>query len=128
LPPPACTAFRSLSLPKCASLRKHRNGGRARKTNKWRAILLLCYHAFLKFLESALKVVIVGAGIGGLTLALMLHKEGIDCELYESVREIKPLGVGINLLPHAVATLEPLDVVDTLRQNAIETSALHYYN
>src|SRR5690606_37097333 len=66
LPPPACTAFRSLSLPKCASLRKHRNDGRARKTNKWRAILLLCYHAFLNFLESALKVVIVGAGIGGL--------------------------------------------------------------
>lgn len=75
-----------------------------------------------------MKVVIVGAGIGGLALALMLHKEGIACEVFESVQEIRPLGVGINLLPHAVATLEPLGLLETLRQNAVETSALHYYN
>lgn len=75
-----------------------------------------------------MKVIIVGAGIGGLTLALMLHKRGIECEVFESVRELKPLGVGINLLPHAVGELQQVDMLETLQANAVATSALHYYN
>lgn len=75
-----------------------------------------------------MKVIIVGAGIGGLTLALMLHKRGIECEVFESVRELKPLGVGINLLPHAATELKLVDMLEILQANAIETSALHYYN
>lgn len=75
-----------------------------------------------------MKVTIVGAGIGGLTLALMLHQRGIDCEVFESVRELKPLGVGINLLPHAVAEMTAIGMLDTLTAHAIHTSALHYYN
>jgi len=74
------------------------------------------------------KVLIAGAGIGGLTLALMLHKRGIECEVFESVRELKPLGVGINLLPHAANEMRQIGMLETLRANAIETSALHYYN
>lgn len=46
-------------------------------------------------------VVIVGAGIGGLTLGLRLTAAGVPCRIYEAAPEIKPLGVGINLLPHA---------------------------
>lgn len=75
-----------------------------------------------------MKVIIVGAGIGGLALALMLHKRGIECEVFESVRELKPLGVGINLLPHAVSELEQVGMLDILQPNAVATSALHYYN
>lgn len=75
-----------------------------------------------------MKVIIVGAGIGGLILALMLHKRGIECEVFESVRELKPLGVGINLLPHAAGELQQLDMLDILQSNAVATSALHYYN
>lgn len=75
-----------------------------------------------------MKVIIVGAGIGGLTLALMLHKRGIECEVFESVRELKPLGVGINLLPHAATELKDVGMLETLQANAVETSALHYYN
>ena len=75
-----------------------------------------------------MKVIIAGAGIGGLALALMLHKRGIECDVYESVREIKPLGVGINLLPHAAGELEQLGLLQTLADNAVATSALHYYN
>jgi 2-polyprenyl-6-methoxyphenol hydroxylase-like FAD-dependent oxidoreductase len=75
-----------------------------------------------------LKVIIAGAGIGGLTLALMLHQRGIECELYESVPELKPLGVGINLLPHAANEMDQLGLLDTLAGNAVQTSALHYYN
>nr|MBF0685584.1 flavin-dependent oxidoreductase [Pseudomonas sp.] len=75
-----------------------------------------------------MKVLIAGAGIGGLALALMLHERGIACEVFESVPTLKPLGVGINLLPHATAELQALGLVDALRSNAIETAALHYYN
>ena len=49
-----------------------------------------------------MKAIIVGGGIGGLTTALRLHAAGIEARVFESVPEIRPLGVGINLLPHAV--------------------------
>jgi len=73
-------------------------------------------------------IIIAGAGIGGLTLALMLHRRGIGCRVYESAQELRPLGVGINLLPHAVNELEQLGLLDSLARQAIPTSALHYYN
>lgn len=75
-----------------------------------------------------MQIVIAGAGIGGLTLALMLHRCGIDCRIYESAQELRPLGVGINLLPHAVSELEQLGLLPALAECAIETSQLHYYN
>lgn len=73
-------------------------------------------------------VAIAGGGIGGLTLALMLHQRGIDCRVYESAQELRPLGVGINLLPHAVNEIEQLGLIPALAERAIETAALHYYN
>lgn len=56
-----------------------------------------------------MKVAIIGAGIGGLTVAPLLHQRGIDAEVWETVSEVKPLGVGINLLPHAVQELAGFD-------------------
>jgi 2-polyprenyl-6-methoxyphenol hydroxylase-like FAD-dependent oxidoreductase len=50
-------------------------------------------------------VLIAGAGIGGLALALTLHEIGVPCLVLESVPELKPLGVGINLQPNAVREL-----------------------
>ena len=47
-------------------------------------------------------VLVAGAGIGGLGVALTLHQIGVPCLVFESVPEIKPLGVGINLQPNAV--------------------------
>lgn len=75
-----------------------------------------------------MKVAIAGAGIGGLVLALMLHKRGVEVEVFEAVSELKPLGVGINLLPHAVKELTELDLQEPLAAIAIETSSLSYYN
>lgn len=54
------------------------------------------------------KVLIAGGGIGGLSLALTLYQVGVDCLVFESVRELKPLGVGINLQPNAVRELYDL--------------------
>lgn len=56
------------------------------------------------------KVLIAGGGIGGLALALTLHQIGVECTVFESVRELRPLGVGINLQPNAVRELEDLGI------------------
>lgn len=55
-------------------------------------------------------VLIAGGGIGGLALALTLEQIGVKCTVFESVRELKPLGVGINLQPNAVRELEDLGI------------------
>ena len=73
-------------------------------------------------------VVIVGAGIGGLTLALSLHQVGIAARIYESVDKLEPLGVGINLLPHAVRELTELGLADEIARTAIPTSTLSYFS
>lgn len=56
------------------------------------------------------KVIIAGGGIAGLSLALTLHQIGVPCVVYEGVRELAPLGVGINLQPNAVRELEDLGI------------------
>ncbi len=55
-------------------------------------------------------VIIAGGGIGGLATALTLHQIGVPCIVYESVREMRPLGVGINLRPNAVRELGDLGI------------------
>ena len=50
-------------------------------------------------------IAIVGGGIGGLTLALALHQRGLACRVNESAPEVRELGVGITLLPHAMRYL-----------------------
>lgn len=74
------------------------------------------------------KAVVVGAGIGGLTTALYLHRAGMKVKIYESVKTLKELGVGINLLPHCVRILWDLGLQDALDQAGIRTKELAYYN
>jgi 2-polyprenyl-6-methoxyphenol hydroxylase-like FAD-dependent oxidoreductase len=73
-------------------------------------------------------VAIVGAGIGGLTLALALHRAGIACRVYEAAAEIRPLGVGINVLPHASAALQALGVLDAHERVAVITRESAFFN
>ena len=75
-----------------------------------------------------MKVAIIGAGIGGLTLALALHRAGIEADVYEASETIRSLGVGVNLLPHAVAELTALGLGLALADIGIETAALAYFN
>ncbi len=60
--------------------------------------------------SSKLPVIIAGGGIGGLSMALTLHQVGVPCQVFESVKEIHPLGVGINLQPNAVRELYDLGI------------------
>jgi 2-polyprenyl-6-methoxyphenol hydroxylase-like FAD-dependent oxidoreductase len=76
-----------------------------------------------------LKIVIAGAGIGGLAAALSLHHAGFrDITIYERVRELKPLGVGINLLPHAVRELTELGLAEEVAAIGVAPSRLSYFN
>jgi 2-polyprenyl-6-methoxyphenol hydroxylase-like FAD-dependent oxidoreductase len=73
-------------------------------------------------------VLIVGGGIGGLVLALSLHQAGISSRVFEAAPEVLPLGVGINLLPHAMRELSELGLQETLAACAIETRELAFYS
>ena len=72
-------------------------------------------------------VLIAGAGVGGLTAALALHARGIDATVIERT-DLRPLGVGINLLPHAVRELYALGLGDSLARIAVAPAAIDYYD
>ena len=74
------------------------------------------------------EVLIVGGGIGGLTLALELHRRGIACNVFEATPEFRPLGVGVNLLPHSTQALGELGLEPALARRAVETAESLFYN
>src|SRR5690348_10140124 len=73
-------------------------------------------------------VLIAGGGIGGLTLALSLHQIGVGVRVFESVPQLKPLGVGINVLPHAVRELIELGLFEHLNAAGVRTKELAYFS
>lgn len=76
-----------------------------------------------------MKIAIIGGGIGGMTLALSLHDAGLtDVDIYESAHTISELGVGINVLPHAVRELTELGLLDGLSTVGIPTGELVFYS
>ena len=79
-------------------------------------------------MSSTTEVLIVGAGIGGLTLALSLHQAGIGCSVVEAAAEIRPLGVGINVMPQAVRELDELGLLDALAAVGVATKESAFFN
>ena len=73
-------------------------------------------------------IAIVGGGICGLSLALNLHARGIACHVYEAAPELKELGVGITLLPHAMREFTALGLGDQLLRAGIENSESCFFN
>jgi len=74
------------------------------------------------------QVAIVGGGIGGLALALGLHERGLTCDVYEAAGEIREIGVGITLLPHAMRELAALGVQPQLEAQGIENLESVFFN
>jgi 5-methylphenazine-1-carboxylate 1-monooxygenase len=73
-------------------------------------------------------ILVVGAGIAGLTTALSLHAAGIGCRIVDRARELTSAGVGINLQPHAVRELTELGLGDTLAEHGVATAELLFFD
>jgi 2-polyprenyl-6-methoxyphenol hydroxylase-like FAD-dependent oxidoreductase len=74
-----------------------------------------------------MRILIAGGGIGGLTTALALHRLGLDVTVVEASARLRPLGVGINVLPHAVGVLSSLGLADAMAALAIPTREVAFY-
>lgn len=74
------------------------------------------------------RIAVVGGGVAGLGLALSLHQRGMACDVYEAVPEVKELGVGITLLPHAMRELAALGVQAKLEAVGIENLESVFFN
>jgi|LauGreDrversion4_2_1035121.scaffolds.fasta_scaffold04441_11 2-polyprenyl-6-methoxyphenol hydroxylase-like FAD-dependent oxidoreductase len=77
-------------------------------------------------MDRTLQIAIAGGGIVGLTAALSLHAAGFRPIVYESTNKPAPLGVGINLLPHAVRELTELGLLDDLLKLGVAIEDLNY--
>src|SRR5437763_2645704 len=78
--------------------------------------------------RGAMEIAIIGGGIVGLGLALNLQQRGLPCRVYEAVPELKELGVGITLLPHAMRELARLGLQDVLEPLGIENRESCFFN
>ncbi len=74
------------------------------------------------------KALIIGGGIGGLVTALEFHRAGIEAHVFESVGDVRPLGVGVNLQPHCVRCLDELGVMDALLDLGVATEEQTFFN
>jgi 2-polyprenyl-6-methoxyphenol hydroxylase-like FAD-dependent oxidoreductase len=74
------------------------------------------------------KIAIVGGGIAGLSFALALNQHGLTCDVYESAPDVKELGVGITLLPHAMRELAGLGLQAELEAVGIENLESVFFN
>lgn len=75
-----------------------------------------------------MRIAIVGGGIVGLALALGLHKRGITASVFEAAPEVKELGVGITVLPHAMRELAEFGIAGELESQGIENAESCFFN
>ena len=75
-----------------------------------------------------MRVIVAGAGIGGLSAALSLHAAGIEVIVIDSAAALRPLGVGINLMPHAVRELTELGLGGELEATGIPTAEMVHFD
>ncbi len=85
--------------------------------------MVRCRYCFV-----AMRVLVVGAGIAGLSAALSLHAVGMEAIVVDAVAELRPLGVGINLLPHATEKLVELGVGEQLADTAVATAEVVHFD
>ncbi|KXH44934.1 monooxygenase [Colletotrichum nymphaeae SA-01] len=83
----------------------------------------------MPFLNPQPKIIIAGAGIGGLTAALSLHAAGFtDIHIFEAASQLTTLGVGINVQPSAILILRNLGLLEAFEKTGVKTQELNFYN
>src|SRR5580693_4967708 len=75
-----------------------------------------------------LDIAIIGAGPGGLITALRLHQQGFRPTIYESVQELRPLGVGVDIKVYGTKELEDLGLLDEFRDMSVDAVDSIFYN
>ena len=75
-----------------------------------------------------MKILIVGAGIGGLVSALCLNKKGYEVEIYEQSEVLSELGAGVQLSPNATRVLDYLELTDDLKPHVFEPRSFQFLN
>jgi salicylate hydroxylase len=76
--------------------------------------------------DSGPRIAVVGAGIGGLTLAAALRTAGVPCVVYEQTREFSEIGAGVQLAPNAVRPLRRLGLGPALDEHAVRIDAVEF--
>ncbi len=68
------------------------------------------------------KVAIIGAGLGGLAVAIALRKLGYDVQVYEKAQDFRPVGGGLGLLPNGLNFLDAIEpgIVETIKNSGCE--------
>src|ERR1700729_806751 len=79
-------------------------------------------------MSKALRIAIVGGGIGGLTLAVALRQRGIEADVYEQAPELAEIGAGVALSANSNRELRRLGILDALAAVSTEPSELIYRN
>src|ERR1700712_1550662 len=75
-----------------------------------------------------LEIAIIGAGPGGLVAALRLHQQGYSPKIYESVQELRPLGVGIDVKVYGTKELDELGLLEEFRAMSVDAKESIFFN
>src|SRR5512142_2797860 len=75
-----------------------------------------------------MQAIVIGGGIAGLALSLAMRERGLECRVFEAVPEVKEIGVGITLLPHATREVAALGLEPRIREVAIENQESVFFN
>src|SRR3977135_4191305 len=76
-------------------------------------------------ISEVLRIGIIGAGIGGLSAAVALHRAGFAVEVYEQAAELTEVGGGINMGPNAVRVLRRLGLTEGLNRAGVCPLSTH---
>jgi salicylate hydroxylase len=73
-------------------------------------------------MQNIKKVAIIGAGLGGLAVAIALRKLGCDVQVYEKAQDFRPVGGGLGLLPNGLNFLDAIvpGIVATIKNSGCE--------